>query len=134
MDLTPGRRGNVDPPLRDATFADKMDYYRAQHTTRGVRLTHLVAIPGVLLAVPLLLVRPRRAVSMLVASLGLQVAGHIAFERNDPGIGAGDPSYALCGLAFWCEEVTDLVSGRGIGGSDHPVVRLPDTESSASRA
>jgi len=129
VDLTPGRRGHVEAPPRDATFAEKMDYYRSQHTTRGVRATHLVAVPGAAFSLPLLLIRPRLGLTLLAASCAAQIAGHTVYEGNDPAIGRGGLSYALCGLASWCEEIVDLVAGRGLGGSDHPVVRIPDTAS-----
>jgi len=127
LDLTPGRRGNVDPPPASASFAEKMAYYRAQHTTRGVRATHLVGIPGVAFAMPIALVRPRVGVPMFLASWALQVAGHLVFEDNSPALTKGFLTYQLCGLAFWCEEMVDVLSGRGLGGSAHPVVTLPES-------
>ena len=127
MDLTPGRRGTAEPPAATASFADKMTYYRAQHTTTGVRATHLVGIPGVAMALPLLALRPRVGVPLFLGSWALQVAGHVAFENNSPALTKGFFTYQFCGLAFWCEEVVDLISGRGLGGTDHPVVTLPES-------
>ena len=64
MDMTPGQREGVSPPPRAASFAEKMDYYRSQHTTRGVRATHLVGIPGVAFSIPVLFAKPRVGVPM----------------------------------------------------------------------
>src|SRR4051812_32574904 len=89
LDLTPGRRGNVDPPLASASFAEKMDYYRAQHTTRGIRATHLVGIPGVAFSLPVVLIRPRVGVPVFLASWALQVTGHLMFEDNSPALTKG---------------------------------------------
>ena len=32
-------------PAAAAPFSDKMAYYRTQHTSRGVRFTHMVGTP-----------------------------------------------------------------------------------------
>jgi hypothetical protein len=127
VDLTPGRRGNVDPPSASASFAEKMDYYRSQHTTRGVRATHLVGIPGVAFSLPITLVRPRLGVPVFLASWALEIAGHLLFEDNSPALTKGFLTYQLCGLAFWCEEMVDVLAGRGLGGTAHPVVTLPES-------
>ena len=126
MDLTPGRRGTAPPPGRDASFAAKMDYYRSQHTSTGVRATHLVGIPGVAFSLPVAVARPRVGVPMFLASWALQVAGHVLFEGNSPALTKGFFTYQFCGLAFWCEEVVDLLAGRGLGGTGRPVVTIPD--------
>ena len=116
MDLTPGQRGVAEPPPRSATFAEKMSYYRSQHTSTGVRATHLVGIPGVAFSIPLLVARPRAGVPMFLASWALQIAGHTVFEKNRPALTKGFLTYQFCGLAFWCEEMADLVARRGIAG------------------
>jgi uncharacterized membrane protein YGL010W len=132
VDLTPGQRGSVEPPSRDASFADKMDYYRSQHTTKGVRATHIVGIPGVAFSMPVMFARPKVGVPMFLASWALQVAGHMVFEKNSPALSKGFFTYQFCGLAFWCEEMVDLLAGRGLGGSDEPVVRIPEAATTAS--
>lgn len=101
-------------PPRDAPFAEKMAYYRSQHTTRGIRLTHLVGIPGVAAGIPLVVLRPRVGLPLFVGSWALQVAGHVIFEKNSPALTNGFFTYQFCGLAFWCEEMADLVAGKGL--------------------
>jgi uncharacterized membrane protein YGL010W len=93
-----------------------MAYYRSQHTSRGIRLTHLVGIPGVAFSLPVVATRPRIGLPVFAASWALQVAGHLLFEHNRPALTRGPVTYQLCGLAFWCEEVADLLAGRGLGG------------------
>lgn len=132
MDLTPGQRGSVEPPPRDASFEAKMAYYRSQHTTTGVRATHIVGIPGVAFSMPLLAARPRLGVPMFLASWALQVAGHVIFEKNSPALSKGFFTYQFCGLAFWCEEIVDLLAGRGLGGTADPVVTIPEAVTTAS--
>jgi hypothetical protein len=132
VDLTPGQRGSVEPPPASASYAEKMAYYRAQHTTTGVRATHLVGVPGAAISIPLLLAKPRVGLALFAASWALQVAGHLVFEKNRPALAKGPLSYQLCGLAFWCEEVVDLVAGRGLGGSDRPIVTIPESATTAS--
>src|SRR3954462_6545418 len=131
MDLTPGERAGVPVPDRSASFAEKMAYYRSQHTTKGGRATHLVGIPGVAFSMPVMLARPRAGIRLFLASWALQVAGHVAFEKNSPALSKGFFTYQFCGLAFWCEEMVDLVSGKGLGGSDHPVVTIPEGTTTA---
>jgi hypothetical protein len=101
-------------PARSAPFAEKIAYYRSQHTSRGIRLTHLVGIPGVAFSLPLLFARPRVGAPAFALSWALQIAGHRIFERNSPALTDGFVTYQLCGLAFWCEEVADLLAGRGL--------------------
>ena len=110
MELTPGNA----PPRRSASFAEKMAYYRSQHTSRGVRATHLVGIPGVAFAIPVLFARPRVGVPMFGLSWLLQVLGHRVFEKNNPALTKGFLTYQFCGLAFWCEEMVDVLAGRGL--------------------
>ncbi|SNQ49664.1 putative membrane protein [Frankia canadensis] len=105
------------PPERGAPFAAKMAYYRSQHTSRGIRLTHLVGIPGVAFSLPLLAARPRVGLPVFAASWAVQVAGHLLAEHNRPALAEGPLTYQLCGLAFWCEEVVDLLAGRGLAGA-----------------
>jgi uncharacterized membrane protein YGL010W len=99
-------------PDRRATFEEKMEYYRSQHTTAGVRATHLVGIPGVAFSIPVLFARPRVGLPIFGVSWALQIAGHKFFEKNKPALTKGFLTYQFCGLAFWCEEMVDLVAGR----------------------
>ena len=89
-----------------------MAYYRSQHTTPGVRATHLVGIPAVAAALPLIAGRPRVGVPLFLGGWALQVLGHKVFEKNSPALTKGFFTYQFCGLAFWCEEMADLVAGR----------------------
>jgi uncharacterized membrane protein YGL010W len=111
MEMTPIAAGTEVPP-RSASFEEKMAYYRSQHTTAGVRATHLVGIPAVTAAVPLMAARPRVGVSLFLAGWTLQVLGHKMFEKNSPALSKGFFTYQFCGLAFWCEEMADLIAGR----------------------
>jgi uncharacterized membrane protein YGL010W len=120
MEMTPGSRRGQSAPPASAPFAQKMAYYRSQHTTKGVRATHLVGIPGVAFSIPLSLARPKVGLPLFGLSWALQVLGHSVFEKNKPALTEGFFTYQFCGLAFWCEEMVDLISGRGIGGTDAP--------------
>jgi uncharacterized membrane protein YGL010W len=112
---------DTEVPPRSASFEEKMAYYRSQHTTTGVRATHLVGIPAVTMAMPLMVARPRLGVPLFLAGWTLQVIGHKVFEKNSPALSKGFFTYQFCGLAFWCEEMADLIAGRSPlrgGGSD----------------
>jgi uncharacterized membrane protein YGL010W len=110
-EMTPIAAGTEVPP-RGASFEEKMAYYRSQHTTQGVRATHLVGIPAVATALPLMAARPRVGVPLFLAGWTVQVLGHVVFEKNSPALSKGFLTYQFCGLAFWCEEMADLVAGR----------------------
>jgi hypothetical protein len=120
MDMTPTAVGTEVPP-RSASFEEKMAYYRSQHTTTGVRATHLVGIPAVAAALPLVAARPRVGVPLFLAGWTLQVIGHRVFEKNSPALTKGLFTYQFCGLAFWCEEMADLIAGRS------PFAGAPDS-------
>jgi uncharacterized membrane protein YGL010W len=109
MELT-AVTAEAPPPPADAPFEEKMAYYRSQHTTAGVRATHLVGIPAVAAAMPLVFGKPRVGVPMFLGGWALQVAGQKVFEKNSPALTKGLLTYQLCGLAFWCEEVAGLIS------------------------
>jgi uncharacterized membrane protein YGL010W len=113
MELTPIADKTEVPP-RSASFEEKMAYYRSQHTTQGVRATHLVGIPAVAAAMPLIAARPRVGVPLFLAGWTLQVLGHRVFEKNSPALTRGLFTYQFCGLAFWCEEMADLIAGRSL--------------------
>jgi len=119
MDDVPSISREATPPPSSAPFAEKMAYYRSQHTTRGIRATHLVGIPAVTMAVPLMLGRPRVGVPLFLGGWALQVMGHRVFEKNSPALTKGLLTYQFCGLAFWCEEMVELISGQSdvLGGS-----------------
>jgi hypothetical protein len=111
LEMTPIADGTTAPP-RSASFEEKMAYYRSQHTTVGVRATHLVGIPAVAAALPLIAARPRVGMPLFLAGWSLQVIGHKVFEKNSPALTKGLFTYQFCGLAFWCEEMADLIAGR----------------------
>ena len=120
MEMTPAAGGAEVPP-RSASFEEKMAYYRSQHTTPGVRATHLVGIPAVAAALPLVVARPRVGVPLFLGGWVLQVIGHKVFEKNSPALTKGLFTYQFCGLAFWCEEMADLIAGRSpLTGGQRP--------------
>jgi uncharacterized membrane protein YGL010W len=125
VDLTPGSRDDRPIPPRRASFDEKMEYYRSQHTTRGIRATHIVGIPGVAFSLPLAFARPKVGLPVFGVSWALQVFGHKFYERNSPALTKGFFTYQLCGLAFWCQEMVDIISGKGLGGADAPPATRP---------
>lgn len=119
LELTPMTDG-TEPPPKSAPFEEKMAYYRSQHTTRGIRATHLVGIPTVMAAVPLIAGRPKVGLPLFAAGWALQILGHRVFEKNSPALTKGFFTYQMCGLAFWAEEMADVIAGRSdiLGQSD----------------
>lgn len=99
-------------PEPSAPFAEKLAYYRSLHESGGVRATHLVGIPAIVAALPLLVARPVIGFPMLVGGWSIQIAGHRLFEKNNPALTKGFVTYQLTGLAYWCEEVGDIIARR----------------------
>ena len=97
-------------PSASAPFADKLAYYQSIHTSRGVRLTHLIGLPTVVLSLPLLVARPRVGAAMFAAGWSLNVAGHLLFENNNPALRHGPVTYQLTGLVTWGEEVGEYLA------------------------
>ncbi|WP_267596052.1 DUF962 domain-containing protein [Carbonactinospora thermoautotrophica] len=123
----------IAPPPKSAPFQEKMAYYRSQHTSRGVRATHLVGIPTVAFSLPLVFGRPKVGVPVFIGGWALQVLGHKVFEKNSPALKNGFFSYQLCGLAFWCEEMVEIlakvatkVDGRAAGDPGGAPHSTPD--------
>jgi uncharacterized membrane protein YGL010W len=101
---------NIPEPT--APFTEKLAYYRTLHAGRGVRATHLVGIPTIVASLPLLVAKPVVGFPMLASGWIVQVAGHWVFERNNPALTRGFATYQLTGLAYWCEEVGDIIARR----------------------
>jgi hypothetical protein len=99
-------------PAPDAPFADKLAYYRNQHTTRGVRLTHLIGTPVIAAGLPLIFAKPHVGLPMFVGGWMLQIAGHRLFEHNLPSTHKGWLTYQLTGIIHVCEQYGDLLAQR----------------------
>jgi uncharacterized membrane protein YGL010W len=102
----------MNVPDRTAPFADKVAYYKSQHSSSGVLKTHLFGIPIVAMSLPLLFARPRVGIPMFAGGWAVQIAGHLVFEHNSPALKEGPLTYQLAGLAVWAEEVGEIVARR----------------------
>jgi uncharacterized membrane protein YGL010W len=100
----------VPPP--EAPFAEKMAYYKTQHTSRGIRFTHMIGIPVIAAGIPLLAAKPRFGLPMFVGGWLLQIAGHHFFERNLPSTHKGWITYQLTGVIDVCEQYGELLARR----------------------
>jgi uncharacterized membrane protein YGL010W len=113
-------------PAPSDPFADKMSYYRARHTSRGVRITHMLATPVIAAGIPLLWAKPRAGVPMFVGGWLVQIAGHAVFERNLPATHKGWITYQLTGLIHVCEQYGELLARRSQRkAAGKPTVRVP---------
>ena len=99
-------------PSPDAPFSEKMAYYKTQHTSRGVKFTHMVGTPVIAAGIPLLLAKPRVGVPMFVCGWLLQIAGHRFFEHNLPSTHKGWITYQLTGVIHACEQYGELLARR----------------------
>jgi hypothetical protein len=99
-------------PSVDAPFPAKMAFYRTQHTSRGVRITHLIGTPVIAVATPLLFAKPRLGVPMFIGGWIFQIAGHRVFEHNMPSTHKGWITYQLAGVIHVCEQYGELLARR----------------------
>jgi hypothetical protein len=99
-------------PAPQAPFAEKMAYYRPQHTSRGVKVTHMIGTPVIAAGMPLVVAKPRVGVPMFVAGWVLQIAGHRLFEHNLPSTHKGWITYQLTGVIHVCEQYGEMLARR----------------------
>lgn len=115
----------MEAPPPEAPFADKMAYYRTQHTSRGVNVTHLVGTPIILWGLPLVFAKPKLGLPMFVGGWTLQIVGHKVFEKNMPSTHKGWITYQLTGLIHVCERYGEMLARR----SQRKVGHSPQTTS-----
>ena len=112
-------------PTPDAPFSDKMAYYRTQHTSRGVRIAHMVGMPVIAAGMPLLFVKPRAGLPMFLGGWLFQIASHRLFERNMPSTHKGWITYQLTGVIHVCEQYGEMLARRSQRKTARkPVVRV----------
>jgi hypothetical protein len=97
-------------PPPDAPFADKMDYYRTQHTSKGVRASHLVGTPIIAAGLPLMFAKPRLGAPMFIGGWAMQILGHKLFEKNMPSTHKGWITYQLTGVIDVCEQYGEILA------------------------
>ena len=97
-------------PPPEAPFADKMAYYRSQHTSKGVRATHLVGTPIIAAGLPLMFAKPRLGAPMFVGGWAMQILGHKVFEKNLPSTHKGWITYQLTGVIDVCEQYGEMLT------------------------
>lgn len=111
----------MQAPPPEASFAEKMQFYRSQHTSRGVRATHLVGVPVIAFGLPLIWARPRIGLAMFFGGWSLQIAGHVLFEKNLPSTHRGWITYQLAGVVDVCENYGDMLARRSRRRARHRV-------------
>jgi hypothetical protein len=99
-------------PAPAAPFSEKMAYYRSQHRSRGVTITHMIGVPVIAAGMPLLVAKPRVGAPMFLGGWLLQVAGHRLFEHNLPSTHKGWITYQLTGVIHVCEQYGELLARR----------------------
>jgi hypothetical protein len=102
----------MQAPPPEAPFAEKLAFYRSQHTSKGVKLTHLVGTPFIAFGMPLVFAKPRLGVPMFVGGWTLQIIGHRLFEKNTPSTHKGWITYQLTGMIDVCEGYGELLARR----------------------
>lgn len=113
----------MSTPAPEAPFAEKMAYYRTQHTSRGIKISHLIGIPVIAFALPLLVVKPRVGVPMFLGGWMVQIAGHTLFEHNLPATHRGWITYQLTGVIDVCEQYGEMLARRSQRRTDRNLRR-----------
>ncbi len=98
-------------PAADAPFSAKTASYRTRHTSRGVRLAHMIGTPVIVAAILLLFARPRTGIPMFLGGWIFQIAGHKVFEDNTPSSPSGITDQ-LAGVIHVCEQYGELLARR----------------------
>ena len=98
-------------PPPEAPFADKMAFYRTQHISKGVRVSHLVGTPIIAAGLPLMFAKPRVGAPMFIGGWAVQIIGHKLFEKNMPSTHKGWITYQLTGVIDVCEQYGELLAG-----------------------
>jgi len=87
-----------------------MAYYRSQHTSKGVRATHLVGTPIIAAGLPLMFAKPRLGAPMFIGGWAMQILGHKVFEKNLPSTHKGWITYQLTGVIDVCEQYGEMLT------------------------
>src|SRR5262249_15843631 len=83
-------------------------YHRPQHTSKGVRVTHLIGTPIIAAGMPLLVAKPKVGATMFIGGWTLQIIGHRLFEKNLPSTRKGWITYQLTGVVHVCEQYGEM--------------------------
>jgi len=102
----------MQAPAPEAPFADKLAYYRTQHTSKGVNVTRLIGVPIIAPALPLVFAKPRLGLPMFTGGWAFQIFGHKVFEKNMPSTHKGWITYQLTGVIHVCESYSEMLARR----------------------
>ena len=87
-------------------YAAQRRRYRENHRTLGCRISHMLAVPMILVSLILVFFVWERAIVLFASGWLLAFSGHFLFERNQPVV-FSDPTNALSyvlGIVFVAEE------------------------------
>ena len=73
---------------------------------------HLIGVPVIAVAMPLLFARPRMGVPIFLGGWIFQISGHTVFEHNMPSTHKGWITYQLAGVIHVCEQYGELLEHR----------------------
>jgi len=96
------------------SFQTHMAHYRAEHRTLGCKITHMIGVPMITAAFPVLFFNWRWAVALFVIGWVFQFAGHRFFEHNRPVLMAdlSNPLTYFSALVFVAQEWAQVLRGR----------------------
>ena len=92
-----------------------LDYYASQHTTKGCKITHMIGVPMITLSPLVSIFNKRLGRQLFSVGWGLQVIGHLVFERNQPVfLEVKNPITFLSALVFVGTQWSNIFSGKGL--------------------
>jgi uncharacterized membrane protein YGL010W len=87
-------------------FEQALSEYKSQHQTAGCIVTHMLGVPMIALSFPLLIINPRKSLTLFFLGWTLQLIGHYYFERNKPVL------FTRTGKNFWVPIVAMLMVSK----------------------
>jgi uncharacterized membrane protein YGL010W len=82
--------------------------YEEEHKNLGTKLTHMIGIPMIVAALPIIPFSPALGIGLFVLGWIFQLIGHAVFEHNKPSF-TGDWFYLLIGPVWVAIEFARLV-------------------------
>ena len=104
----------------------KMAYYRTQHTSRGVRLTHMIGTPVIAAGSRCCWPNREQECQCSSGAGSFKSRGTELFEHNMPSTHKGWITYQLTGVIHVCEQYGGLLARRSQRkAARRPAVRVP---------
>jgi uncharacterized membrane protein YGL010W len=93
------------------SLREYLDRYADEHTRLATKITHMIGIPMIVVAIPATIIAPPVGAALFVGGWIFQYVGHYVFEKNKPAF-YGDPFYLLVGPVWVVLELAQMLGLR----------------------